>query len=159
MSKKIFIFIVLSVVILSFILLGFKKDSFKKGEVCFEKDCFYVELARSSREKAMGLMFRKELKSDQGMLFVFEEEGSYSFWMKNMKFPLDIIWINKDREVVFIEENVQPCLRDECGKIEPDRKASYVLELIAGRVNEIGIKKGDGVNFDLDPVRNLEEYF
>ncbi len=159
MSKKIFLFFLLSIVILLFILLGFKKDSFKKGEVCFEKDCFYVELARSSKEKAVGLMFRKELKSDQGMLFVFEKEDSYSFWMKNMKFPLDMIWINKDREVVFIEENVQPCLENRCGKIKPDKKASYVLELIAGKVNEIGIEKGEKVIFDLDPIRSLEEYF
>jgi len=154
MNKKIFLILSISVIILSFVLFGFKKDDLKKGEACFEENCFYIELAISSKEKAMGLMFRKELKTDQGMLFIFEKEDNHSFWMKNMEFPLDIIWINKNKEVVFIRENVQPCLKDKCEKIEPDEKASYVLELTAGKVGKIGIKKEDKVIFDLGSIRN-----
>ena len=56
-----------------------------------------------------GLMFRENMDSDRGMLFIFEKEGEYPFWMKNTLIPLDIIWINKDKEVVFISENAQPC--------------------------------------------------
>ncbi len=105
-----------------------------------------VELADTPQKHALGLMFRKELLGNSGMLFLFKEEGKYSFWMKNMNFPLDIIWIDKDKKIVDIRKNVPVC-RDSCESLIPLVKARYVLEVNAGFVDKYQIKLGDEVNF------------
>lgn len=128
-------------------IIAVKTDS--ENKVCFKKDCFLVELAETAEEKSKGLMFREELAKDHGMLFVFTEETKSSFWMKNTLIPLDIIWLNKDKEVVFISRNNQPCLPEECFSINPGVAAKYVLELNAGTVAAIGLVVGDKANFNL----------
>lgn len=122
----------------------------ENSKVCFGVHCFFVELAETLEEKEMGLMFREKLDLNKGMLFIFEEEKEYSFWMKNTLFPLDIIWINKDREVVFIKNNVLPCGKGDCPSIIPDTKAKYVLELNGGTANKINLKTGDKFDFRID---------
>jgi len=119
-------------------------SSVLRGKVCFEKDgCFYVQLAISEKERAYGLMDKKYLSPKEGMLFCFREEGRYPFWMKNTFIPLDIIWINKEREIVFIKENALPCKEGDCKAIYPDKGAMYVLELNAGVSRKIGLKVGN----------------
>ena len=87
----------------------------------------------------------------RGMLFVFEEEGIYSFWMKNTLIYLDMIWISKENgilKVVSIANNVPPCKENmlvPCEVYTPDEKALYVLEVNAGSVSRYGIKIGDEV--------------
>ena len=66
-------------------------------EVCLKEKCFSVELAKTSAEQAKGLMFRENLSIDKGMLFIFEKEEIYPFWMKDHLIPLDIIGIDKAR--------------------------------------------------------------
>ncbi len=108
-----------------------------------------AELAVSPAEREKGLMFRQELKPDQGMLFVFEEEDQYTFWMKNTLIPLDIIWLNSHRQIIHLEENVPPCPADPCPSYGPEKKALYVLELRAGRARELGLKLYDQLEFIL----------
>ena len=124
-------------------------SSSQQKQVCFKENCFTVELADSPYEHSRGLMFRKQLDLDKGMLFIFKDEKRHSFWMKNTLIPLDIIWINKDRKVVFISRNAQPCKKDACPLITPDKKAQYVLELNGGISDKIGLKVGDKIIFDL----------
>lgn len=112
-------------------------------EICFKDKCFQVELAQTQAQRDRGLMSRKFLDKDKGMLFIFEKEGVYSFWMKDTLIPLDIIWINSNKEVVFIKENAEPCKSLICPQIIPARLAEYVLELNAGSVKEIGLRVGD----------------
>jgi uncharacterized membrane protein (UPF0127 family) len=114
-----------------------------QSKVCFKKHCFYVELAQTPAEKMKGLMFREHLASDRGMLFVYEEERARSFWMKNSLIPLDIIWINQNREVVLISEDIPPCEKDPCPTISPDVKAKYVLEINARKARRVGLRLGD----------------
>ncbi|MBN1223431.1 MAG: DUF192 domain-containing protein [Candidatus Aminicenantes bacterium] len=109
-----------------------------------------AELAVSDSERAMGLMFRETVNSDQGMLFIFEEEGKHSFWMKNMVVSIDILWLNSAKQIVHIEERVPPCKRDPCPSYTPGVPAMYVLELKAGSVAECGIKLSDKMNFVLE---------
>jgi len=117
------------------------------SSVCLEERCFAVEIADNDEKRQQGLMFRESLDLDRGMLFIFEEERNYLFWMKDTLIPLDIIWINKKREVIFIASAV-PCLANgECNLINPIRNALYVLEVNSGIVNEIGLKVGDKVDF------------
>ena len=91
-------------------------------------------------------MFRKRLPDDAGMLFVFNQEGVYSFWMKNTRFAIDIIWISKDKKVSYIVDNATPCA-DDCQSLTPSVSAKYVLELNSGFVRKNNIKIGDRVEF------------
>ena len=121
----------------------------EQNQVCFGARCFFVELAKTNAEKEKGLMYRKELDRDKGMLFIYEKEGVYPFWMKNTLIPLDIIWINENKEVVFIAQNVQPCKSLLCPSVVPIAKAKYVLEINAGLCQEIGLKVGDQLKIPL----------
>ncbi len=108
---------------------------------------FIVELALTPSEWEKGLMFRKQIPDDYGMLFVFREEGYQWFWMKNTFVPLDIIWINREKKIVYIAENCKPCLEEPCPSYGEEIPVLYVLELKAGSVKKYGIKKGDRVDF------------
>lgn len=127
----------------SSILLAPSSKQGLESEVCYKEYCFSVELAQTLEERTNGLMFRKSLAENKGMLFIFGNEGNYPFWMENTLIPLDIIWINKDKKVVFISENNKPCNTKNCPLIIPGVKASYVLEINAGVSKKIGLKAGD----------------
>lgn len=115
---------------------------FRISEVCFEDNCFQVEIADTKEERAEGLMFREELCSDCGMLFVYPEEGNYKFWMKNTLIPLDIIWLDQNLEVIHIAEAV-PCVTDECELYGPESEDSlYILEINSGVSEQIGLEEG-----------------
>lgn len=108
-----------------------------------------AELAVTDAERARGLMFRKSLLPEEGMLFVFDREDYYGFWMKNTLISLDIIWLDKNKIIVHIEKNVPPCSKDPCPSYEPNFPSSYVLELQAGSVERIGLKLGDRLDWVL----------
>jgi uncharacterized membrane protein (UPF0127 family) len=98
-----------------------------------------VELAVSQEQRAKGLMFRKFLPQDQGMLFLFEEEDEQVFYMKNTYIPLDMIFIDAEFRVVGIIENAKPVKEDNLTVHEPSR---YVLEVNAFFAKKNGIRKG-----------------
>ena len=132
------------------IILAFSQNSGKgKSQVCFRDSCFYVEIAITPEQQARGLMFRTSLEEDEGMLFIFQEEGIYPFWMKNTLIPLDIIWMDSNRIVVFIGKDEQPCGPEECTSINPEVPAKYVLEVNAGTVEGLGLEEGEKLDFDL----------
>ena len=119
------------------------------GIVRFKGHSFFVEVAQTADEKTQGLMFREHLDRDKGMLFVYKKEGRHSFWMKNTLIPLDIIWIDKEKIVVFIARDMQPSDKKPYSKIRPKAKAKYVLELNTGTAERIGLAKGDKLEFDI----------
>ena len=121
----------------------------KTTQACFENYCFDVELAIKPNEQKRGLMFREQLDPDKGMLFIFKEEKEHSFWMKNTLIPLDIIWINSSKEVVFISGNILPCEEDPCPIIEPKKKSKYVLEINGNMARKINLVVGDKIDFDI----------
>jgi uncharacterized membrane protein (UPF0127 family) len=118
-------------------------NNLEHHKACINGNCFNIEIAESSEKRSRGLMYRENLDQNSGMLFIFDQEKEYSFWMKNTLIPLDIIWLNKDMEVVYIEENVQPCKKDPCRRYKPNKLAKYVLELNAGQTEKVGIKIGN----------------
>ena len=79
------------------------------------------------------------------ILFIFPKEDNYNFWMKNTLIPLDIIWISKNEEIVFIEKNVLPCKEDPCQIYTSPKKVLYVLEINSGQTEEIRINIGDKI--------------
>lgn len=102
-----------------------------------------VEVADSDQERINGLSNRDRIPEDQGMLFVFEESGRYPIWMRNMKFPLDIYWLDGRGVIVDIWENANP---DSYPQIfEPRDEAYYVLEVVAGFSEIYNIEIGDRV--------------
>jgi uncharacterized membrane protein (UPF0127 family) len=93
---------------------------------------------------------KDRLDENEAMLFVFDYEALHTFWMKNMKFPIDIIWIDSDKTVVYIEHNVEPCSSDIfCPVFRPDHDSLYVLETIGGFAERHDIVKGTIVEFEL----------
>jgi len=114
--------------------------------VCIKDTCIQAEVVSTFAEREKGLMFRESLADDKGMLFIFEEEGLYNFWMKNMRFPLDIIWLDLNKKIVDIKENVLPC-SESCEILSPENKAKYVLEVNAGFTRRNKVKIGEVVRF------------
>jgi len=106
-----------------------------------------VEIAATAADQQKGLSDRDSMAPDHGMLFVFDSEGNWGFWMKDMRFPLDIIWFNSQRNAVFIEQNLLPCTPQDCPIHTPLVKATYVLEVNAGFVRAHNISLGVTFNF------------
>ena len=92
-----------------------------------------VEVMVKDEDRAMGLMFRPSLPRDRGMLFVFERTDFHGIWMKNCRFPIDIVWLDEERRIVHVAEAVPPCKAEPCPVYNPLRKAAYVVELNAGQ--------------------------
>lgn len=89
---------------------------------------------------------------DQGMLFIYEEPGNYSFWMHNMKFALDIVWFDDKGNAVRIEQNVPPCTTEPeyCEVYDPGVDALYVFEATAGFADMFGITKDSKFSWVID---------
>ncbi len=104
-----------------------------------------VEFARTADERAAGLSNRESMPNNQGMLFIFESPGKYGFWMKDMKFSLDFVWI-KDGKVVEIMPNIG--FTDQTTIYQPKSEIDSVLEVNAGWAAKNGIKIGDRAEVD-----------
>ncbi len=116
-------------------------------QVCFPNTCINAELAETPEKRRQGLMYREQLGAGEGMLFVFETEAVYGFWMKNTLIPLDIIWLDSSKKVVHIETAV-PCTTERCISYTPSAAALYVVEANAGFAEENGIEIGTPVEFE-----------
>ncbi|MDC4204464.1 MAG: DUF192 domain-containing protein [Candidatus Manganitrophus sp.] len=108
----------------------------------------HAEIADTPEARNTGLMFRDSLPPGGGMLFVFQEARPYLFWMKNCKFPIDIIWFNEQKEIIFISEKTPPCKADPCPNYGPlDKNALYVIEVASGFAAKENLKLGMKVRF------------
>ena len=117
----------------------------REGEVEIVVD---IEVVNTEEERKQGLMYRDELGTFSGMLFVFEEETNNSFWMKNTKISLDMIFINEGKEIVAIIENAKPCVEDHiCPSLRPQVEYMYCLEVNGGFVEENRVEVGDTVTW------------
>jgi uncharacterized protein len=108
-----------------------------------------VEVMVKDEDRAMGLMFRPALPTDQGMLFVFSESEFHGIWMKNCRFPIDILWLDARGTVVHLEESVPVCKAEPCPVYQPLRRASYVVELNAGQARREKAVVGKSLEFQL----------
>lgn len=104
-----------------------------------------VELALTTEKQSEGLSGRSELLENSGMLFVFDKPGKYNFWMKDMNFAINIIWISEDMKVVYIKKDATPLSYPEI--FSPDVDAKYVLEVVSGFSEKNNLKVGDSVEF------------
>ena len=104
-----------------------------------------VDLALTPETQEQGLSGRSELKEDESMLFVFNHTDKYPFWMKDMNFPIDIIWIGEDLRVVYIKKDAK--LESYPEVFAPDKDARYVLEVFSSFSEKNNLKEGDKVEF------------
>jgi len=103
-----------------------------------------LEVAKTSEQQAIGLMYRTSLADDRGMLFEFKPARWVNFWMKNCKISLDMIFL-RDGVVTAIEVSAPPCTADPCPTYGPDTAVDRVIELRGGRAAELGVKVGDRI--------------
>ncbi|HET6465266.1 MAG TPA: DUF192 domain-containing protein [Nitrospiria bacterium] len=106
-----------------------------------------VEVARTEKTRALGLMFRTALPEDRGMLFIFEQPGLHRFWMKNTLIPLDMIWMDERKRIIHIEYQVPPCKLDPCAVYGPSADSLYVLEVISGVASREKLRPGQTLTF------------
>lgn len=113
-----------------------------------------AEVADTFPKQIRGLMFRESLPKDGGMLFVFGSEGRHSIWMMNTSIPLDIIWLDKDKKVIYMKEGAQPCgALAICPSYSPESDAKYVLETNSGYSKRHKIDLGSRAEFDLEGLK------
>jgi uncharacterized membrane protein (UPF0127 family) len=111
---------------------------------------FAVEIADTHEKQALGLMFRDSMPDDQGMLFIFPNEAPRSFWMKNTRIPLDIMYFDKELKMVSISADTPPCKITRCPSYPSKGPAMYVLELNAGAAKKLGVGVGEKLTLKLD---------
>ena len=107
------------------------------------------ELMVEPGDRAMGLMFRPSLPQDRSLLFVFDEPDFHGIWMKNCRFPIDIVWLDEQRKVVHVAEAFPPCKKDPCPSYAPLRRAAYVVEMNAGQARKQKVELGSTLEFTL----------
>ena len=103
---------------------------------------YAVDIARTPEETAQGLMYRENLPTSTGMIFLFSDGGAHHFWMKNTMIPLDIVWLQADGTVLFVSANTPPCKSDPCPTYGPDAPAPIVLEIAGGMAAREGVAPG-----------------
>jgi len=111
---------------------------------------FEVEVVTTPETRAQGLMFRKAMPANAGMLFIYPGEQAVSFWMKNTLIPLDMLFVKADGSIAHIAHNAVPM--DET-PIDSGAAVKAVLEINGGTANALGIKEGDKVEYQAQPAQ------
>lgn len=122
-------------------------------EVCFENSkCIIAEVRDNDSERILGLMYRENINESFGMLFVFDSNVDYAFWMKNMKFNIDIIFIDENKTIVSIVKGAFPCNKpdNECELYFSKKPYKYVIEVTSGFTNKYDIFEGQKVFFEFN---------
>lgn len=145
MNKKHIAIIAVSAIVIFTVLIYTLSVSRYTTYVAMGNKVYSVEVSDTKYLLEKGLSGHKPLKSDEGMLFVFEEMGKYGFWMKDMLFSIDIIWIDNELNIVHIEKSVSPQTYPKI--FTPEVQALYVLEVSAGEAQQQNVKIGDKVKF------------
>jgi uncharacterized membrane protein (UPF0127 family) len=146
-KKKILIIFALLLVALIFFMISPSKKS--DSTVCFEGSCINAELATTPKERNIGLMNRTSIPENTGMLFIFDKEGIYKFWMKNAVIPLDIIWLDENGKIIYIEKNARPCYVPSCPLFGPESSSKYTLEVNGGYTERHKINVGDKARINI----------
>ena len=126
-------------------------SGYRQVNVTINNVTLVADIADTNELRSKGLSVKDTLNETQGMLFVFSTEREHSFWMKGMKFPIDIIWLDDDKEVIHVEHSLEPCnLGSSCPTYGPDRGSLYVLETVAGFAQKYNVTENTYVDFQLD---------
>jgi hypothetical protein len=106
-----------------------------------------LDVADSPEERMLGLFFMKTLPEDRGMVFIFEEGEPLRLWTRGYRFPIDLVWLDREFQVVSYHEGISPCEKDPCPTYSPeDGKAPYAIAIAMGQIRQQGLAKGDRLN-------------
>ncbi|MDQ3848534.1 MAG: DUF192 domain-containing protein [Thermoproteota archaeon] len=126
-------------------------NGFRQANVTVNGLTLIADIPSTNEQMTKGLAVKDRLAENQAMLFVFENEAEHTFWMKDMKFPIDIIWMDTNKTVIHIENNLQPCSTILlCATYKANGNSLYVLETVGGFAQKYGITKGSHIDFDLN---------
>jgi hypothetical protein len=146
-----FIIFIIAVAVIIVLILAQKSNQFtRKITTTIGETTFVLEVADSEQKRQLGLSKRKSLKDNEGMIFIFDIPGYYAFWMKDMKFPIDIIFLNNEKIVTIYKNVPYPQNEDErLATYSPTQPANRVLELKAGTVEKLGLSEGETIKISL----------
>lgn len=152
MKKVIFLYgiVVIILVVLALTQAGRLSSIFNfdlkrsSSAVTINDQTYKVTVVDTDATRQQGLSGKKSLKENEGMLFVFQQKGKYPFWMKDMNFPIDIIFINDDT-ITDITKNAEPNDSADRPQYAPSQDINYVLEVNAGETDKKNVKVGDKV--------------
>ncbi len=142
MKTKITIIILLLVLVISIFILN--RDNKNVVEIIGNNDITYI-IVNTPESRTLGLSGRESLPENTAMLFVFDEPGKYQFWMKDMNFPIDIIWLDENKKIIHIEENIAP--ETYPTSFGPENNSLYVIEANVGFVGKNNLKMGKVLDF------------
>lgn len=109
-----------------------------------------LEVARTDEERATGLMFRDDLPADRGMAFVIDPARKISLWTKNVRIPIDVVFL-RDGVVLSVIPDVPPCAAEPCPSYSSPDAVDTIIELRAGRARELGLAEGTAIDLDVGP--------
>lgn len=145
--KTLILFLILIVGFLMLSVFGdYSKE--KKGIAVLNGNKIKLIIARTPTEREKGLAIYNSLPKDKGMLFIFEKKGYYPFWMKDMKFPIDIIFINDNKIVSFSENLPVPTKGEKLPIYESEKPFDSALEINAGLIKKFDLKVGDEITYE-----------
>ncbi len=108
------------------------------------------EVADTPEKLLFGLAFRQSLSPDEAMIYIFPESGPHRVWTKEFQFPIDVIWVDESKVIVYVEQDVPPCLTNDCPWYGPPPKdARYVIEANAGFISQERVEVGNRLKFTL----------
>jgi uncharacterized membrane protein (UPF0127 family) len=123
------------------------QTAYKTTVVTMGGQTFATEISDTPYLQERGLSYRKSIGVNNAMLFVFPQDGVYKFWMKDMNFPIDIIWLSSDKKIMYIEKNLSPSTFPQT--FGPDGQSHYVVEVVAGTSDRLNLTVGQSVSFSL----------
>ncbi len=137
--------IFLGVIFLSLLSFAAYRTQLDEDRIVIGDTAYIIEVVSTPTDRQKGLSNRPNLPQNSGMLFVFEQSDTHCFWMKNMNFAIDIVWMDNNKQIVDIASNVLPGSYPE--SFCPQSPAQFVLEINAGEVESGGISIGDQTKF------------
>ncbi len=137
--------LLVAVVVFAIAILSYRHMTQTGKTLTFGGHTYTLELATTTKQQEHGLSDRRSMPRDHGMLFVYQQEKKECFWMKDMHFPLDMIWLDADHKVIYIANNVSPDTYPDT--ICPGDPAEFVIELNAGQAAEAGILQDSVLQF------------
>ncbi len=146
--KKFIIFIIIIFLLVILISVFYLNKPFPDTiTLKIKNQNFYLQKAITTQEKEKGLMFVENLDNNTGMIFIWSDEQSRVFWMKNTLIPLDIVFLDKNKKIVDIKHNFQPCHEDPCPTYT-SKPAMYVIEINEGLAEKLNLTNGERIEFD-----------
>ncbi len=144
--------VVIVVLLLLFLILNFFADDYEEGnhmvKAKINEQELILEVADNRLSQEIGLSGREFLEENSGMIFVYDYEmEELSFWMKDTLIPLDIFFLDKDFEIVYIIENMEPCIEDPCPKYISQENSQYAIEVNAGWAEKNSVEVGNKLEF------------